>query len=225
MNLRKSALVVIAFTAVATSLAGAQSVTSYGQNQKYSYALTGKEGHSFVNNGDGKDFWSARQKGKADTLYVRKSGKTYTITDKATIAQMRKAIEPMVKIGKKQGEIGAQQSKIGEQQSKIGEKQGELGRQMGEVGSQMGELATRQYSDEDREAKQEQLQKKMEVLQNQMDKLNGLMDKPSRQQEELGKKQGELGKQQEKASVEAQGKIEKIIDEAFAKGLAKPVRH
>ena len=185
--------------------------------RKYSYALVTKNGNSTFENWDGND-QSISRKGGPDRLYVKKDGKLFIITDSSTIAQMKKAMEPMMKIAAKQSAVGDQQSKIGDEQTKIGDKQSKLGDEMSKIGEKMGEVGSHQGSD----GEMQKLQDQMNVLQKQMDELNKQMSGPSQKQDELSRKQSELGRQQDKASAEAEKKIDHIIDDAFAHGLAKP---
>jgi hypothetical protein len=212
-------------TALLAALAlAAMSVTAFAaaigvqdSGHKYSYALTSKDGHSVMLDWDGTTGDPQFKKGGIDRLYVKKDGKIYLITDTATIAQVKQAFEPVMKIAKKQSAIGDRQSRIGGKQSKIGEQQSKLGEQMGELGSQMGELVGPGGS----EAKREALQKKMDALQKQMDALGRQMDHPSKEQDALGKQQDELGRQQERAGAIAEKQVNQILDSAFAHGLAK----
>jgi len=228
MALWKSSVLVL--LAVSMAIAGAAATMPVRVTQKddqYSYALVGKDGNMTMNNWSMSTDDPLIKKGGPERLYVKKDGKVYIITDTHVLGDMKKAVAPMIAIGRKQSALGEQQSKIGEQQSAIGEKQSKLGEQMSEIGSQMSELAQKlagnENSQDEYQAKQDDLQRKMEALQKQMDALNSKMDEPSKKQEALGKKQDALGREQDKASKIADKKIEKIIDSAFAKGLAKPV--
>ena len=210
----------------ALCLLAAGAFATHQDTAKYSYAYVTKNGSMTVGNWDSSFNDLQKTKGP-DRLYVRKDGATYIITDSATLARTKKAIEPMVKLGEKQSALGEQQSKLGEAQSKLGEKQGKLGEEMGRLGEQLGALAEKQAGRENSsdqfEAKQQEIQNKMEALQKQMDVLNKQMSGPSSKQEELGRKQEALGKLQEKASAKAEKEITTIIDSAFAHNLAKRV--
>ena len=187
---------------------------SFGQStRKYSYALVTKNGKSIMENWDGSDDQSLFHKAGPDRFYVKKDGKLYVITDRASIAGVKKAMEPVMKIAAQQTAIGDQQTKIGNQQTKVGDKQAKLGEEMGKIGEQMGNQPSQDEMDK--------LQARMNELQKQMDALSKEMDGPSKQQDALGRKQDALGKQQDKASAEAETKINRIIDDAFSRGLAK----
>jgi len=201
--------------AVLAALALTGAVLASGlQTHKYSYAFVTKDGKDVMENWDGGQDQSKMHAPGPDRIYVKKDGKLFVITDAASIAKFKKAMEPVLKIAAKQTALGEQQSKIGEAQSKIGEKQSKLGEEMGKIGEQMG-----QQPSQDEMGK---LQARMNALQKQMDQLNDQMSEPSKKQDELGRKQDALGKQQDKASAEAEIKIDSIIDDAFARGLAKP---
>lgn len=205
--------------------AASLSVFASAQRHGYSYALITKDGNSIMSNWSFNSGDPRFEKGGQERLYVKRSGKMYVITDSSTIAQLKKAVEPMQKIGLRQSAIGDKQSQIGEVQSRIGEKQSKLGEQMGKLGEQTGQLSEKyahSNNDDEYEAKQQEIQSKMDALQRQMDALQREMEKPSKQQEELGRQQEALGRLQEKAGRQAEPKIQKIIDAAFAKGLASP---
>lgn len=196
------------------------------QRQNYSYALVTRNGESMMSNWSFNSDDTHFQKAGPDRLYTKRDGKLYVIYDAATLAEMRKAVEPMQEIGRKQSALGEKQSRLGEIQSRIGEKQSKLGEQMGRLGEEMGKLSEKyaghENQDNEYEARQQDLQSKMDVLQRQMDALQKEMEKPSRQQDALGRQQDALGRQQQRAQDIAEPKIERIIDAAFARGLAKP---
>ncbi|HEY0702862.1 MAG TPA: M56 family metallopeptidase [Candidatus Acidoferrales bacterium] len=59
-------------------------------------------------------------------------------------------------------------------------------------------------------------------MEEQMSKFSAAQEKLGEQQEALGRVQADLGSQQAKASEKAQAEIKAMIDEALAKGIAKP---
>ena len=221
----------LAATVVASLAVAATATPSNRQDEhdKYSYALITKNGDNTMSNWNyNSSDTSTNKLFKApgpDRLYVKKDGNAqiYVITDPASISAVKKAMEPVQKIGRQQGAIGAKQSVIGAKQSKIGSQQGELGSQMGEIGRQMGELATHHNDDADYDKKSDALQQRMDALNKKMDVLNKQMEGPSKEQEKLGAVQDALGKKMDSALKIAEPKVEKIIDDAFAHGLAKAV--
>jgi hypothetical protein len=208
-----SALLAVTLTVAAAPLLLAQgpqrTSTSYSIHspaQKYNFAFVdGKGSITCWGNWDSSVFKDLNAKTKDETIYVKKDDGLYQITDKATIAAAKRAIEPMQKLGKQQGDLGRQQGELGRQQ-------GDLGRKQGEYGRQMGQLARNEHSAGDMEA----LSRKMKDLGQQQSALG-------EKQKSLGEKQGELGQQQAAAAKEADAKISKLLDDAFARGLAKKV--
>lgn len=208
LSFRYSKALILVATVGLLALGYAQS------NRKYSYALVTNDGNTFENwDGSSDQF----PKGGPDRLYVKKDGQRYVITDPSTIANVKAAFGPVMKIAAKQTALGDKQSKLGDSQSKIGDQESKLGDEMSKIGDQMGDAA--QSGDD---AKQKDLQAKMDALQEKMNALEKQMDEPNAKQEALSKQQDALGKEQDKASAIAEKKVDAIIDQAFAHGLAKP---
>lgn len=192
------------------------SSSSHSQTRKYNFSLVTKDNNNVNMWGDMDGFSSdtLREKAKEDTLFVKKDGDLYAITDKSTIAQTKAAFEPMEKLGKQMGELGRQQGEVGREYGKVGAKQGEIGRKMGEVGREMGEAAREGKSMAPFREKMKQLQEEMKAAGSEI--RAGLAEK----QKAFGAKMGEFGRQMGAASKEADEKITKLIDDAFARGLA-----
>ncbi len=191
--------------------------SSSSESRKYNFALVTRDGN-VSNWGDMGSFNtdSLRSRTKEDTLYVRKDGDLYAITDRATVDQAKADMEPMQKLGKQMGELGKQQGVIGKEQGKVGAKEGELGRKMGELGRQMGEKVRNGESTKEIDAQMKELSAQMQALGKEMSAI-GEKHKP------LSSKMGELGHQMGAAAKEADAKITKLIDGAFARGLAHKV--
>lgn len=181
--------------------------------RKYDFCLVSKDGNiSSWGNFNSTDFDSVRKTLKQDTLFVMKDGVRYAITDRSTVSQAKAAIEPMEKLGKQQGELGRQQGQLGSEQGKLGSKQGEYGRQIGEIARKMSEDARGGGANSG-------AHKQMEAVSREMRKLAEEQKALGEKQKALGAKQAELGRQQSQAAREAEAKITKLIDEAFAQGL------
>jgi hypothetical protein len=219
MKLIYTAACVIAATAIGAVVFAQSSTTrstSYSIHtpaHKYDFALVSPDGsiHCWGTWDTGK-FKELRDRSKEDVLYVRKDGSMYQINDKNTISQTKTALAPVMELGKQQGDLGKQQGALGAKQGELGAKQGEFGRQMGEVARQMaGKGSTAEF------------ERKMKELRDKMMELGEKQKALGEEQGKLGQKQGELGKKQGKACEEAEGKINVLIDNAFAKGLAKKI--
>jgi hypothetical protein len=198
------------------------------ENRKYDYALLYGNGtmHCFGswNTDDVKKIG-----GQGERMIVKKrdDGSLYLITDRATVDSAKKALEPVMDLGKQQGALGKRQGQLGKEMGKLGAQMGEIGGEMGKLSAQLGDImrdsmkedtrvsAERRRADYDR--KMADLHKRMQDLGKQQGVLGG-------KQGELGKQQGELGRRQGEASKKADEQIVKLIDQAFEKGLAKSIK-
>jgi bla regulator protein blaR1 len=215
-----SAILCVLSVAVLTPLLNAQTHRStYSFNtgnesqRKYNFALISRDGSMTCWGSWNTDGFKDLGR-KEDALYVKKGEEMYLITDAGVLSQAQKAIEPLRALGKQQGELGREQGKLGAEQGKLGAKQGEYGRQMG--------MASRELTSSRREGsgKYEQT---MKELSKQMQALGKQQQALGEKQKALGARQSELGRRQSDAAKEAEGKITKLIDDAFARGLAKKV--
>jgi bla regulator protein BlaR1 len=181
--------------------------SSYSYNtaaRKYNFALVTTDG-TVASWGNWDTFKELKDRAKQDTLYVKKGEDLYAITDRATVDAAKRALEPMQRLGKQQGELGRQQGELGREQGKLGKKQGEYGREMGKA------------------ARDHEASEQLKELSKQMAALGKDQAELGKKQSALGSKQAELGKQQAEAGKEADAAITKLIDDAFAHGLAKKV--
>src|SRR5690349_9228316 len=229
MNLRTGTALLAAGAFIALNFAQSTSftTTSWDQKRKYDYAIFFKDGslHCFGSwNSD--DLRKLDGDSKQERIFVRKDGKIYVITDRATYDQARKAVQPQMELGRQQGELGKKQGELGKKQGELGRRMGELGRKQGELGRDLGQTV-REQLDEERKAaadrKMKQYQDGMKSLGDQMKGLGEKMRGLGAQQGELGKKQGELGRRQGEESRKADKVITELLDRAFEKGLAKEV--
>jgi len=177
-----------------------------------------------------------RRESKGDFIWFRRDGKAYIIRDAATVQKAKAFWAP-------QEALGRQQEELGRQQEALGAKQEELGRQMEQVRVPVPELKAELLKIQARldqlhknGATQEELGELQEALGDLQGKLGELQGEAGGQQGAIGGKQGELGAQQEKLgeqqeklgeeqarlAEEASRKMKALIDNALAKGLAKP---
>jgi beta-lactamase regulating signal transducer with metallopeptidase domain len=193
---------------------------------------------------------SLRRNFPGDFIWFIRDGRAYIIRDPASIKQAMDLFVPAQQLGRQQEELGKQQEALGAQQEALGAKQEALGEQMekvrvkipdmtaeleklqadlkklgtdgtpddlGRIQERIGEIQARigelQASAGER---QSELGEKQGELGKQQGKLG-------EQQGKLGELQGKLGEQQEKASKRATRDVKKLLDQAIASGLAKPV--
>jgi hypothetical protein len=193
------------------------SFSTHTPSHKYDFSLVTMDGNvSSWGSWDSSDFTRLRERTKEDTLYVRKNGQWYAITDRGVVGQTKAAMEPMQKLGKQQGELGRQQGELGKQQAKLGRAQGELGRKMAEAGRELGRRVRGGGPSKD-------IDSQMKDLSAQMSSLGKDQSALGAKQSALGAKQGELGRQQSDAARQAEAKVDGYIDDAFARGFAHKI--
>lgn len=227
-----------AFASIVTSAVLAAIVfgqTSAGNNisnhtsseRKYDYAIVLANGdmHSF-GSWNWQDLRNLDAGTKDDRILVRKDGKTFVITDAATVKSAQKAFEPVLELGKKQGELGRCQGALGREQGELGRRQGELGREQGELARQLGKIVRDMHTEStraDARHKQDEINRKMRDIGAQQSELGKAQGELGKRQGALGEQQGELGRQQAAASKKANAEITKLIDNALSKGLSREI--
>ena len=191
---------------------------SSGQNSKYSYAIVNGDGSIHSSGSWHSDEWKAlKERSKQETLYVRKDGQMYEITDKNVIGQVRKAYEPLAQIGKEMGALGQEQGKLGKEQGEMGKKYGEIAKEISEAAREHGQNMGK---DEKAREKFEQAMARLHEMQAELGKKH---EHYGALHQEFGKKHAALGKKMSEAAKAADAKSTKLIDDAFAKGLAKKI--
>jgi bla regulator protein blaR1 len=110
----------------------------------YSYSTDGGDSYAIISAGsstmsgsfahaDFAQLEALRDKLKTDFIWFERDGKSYIITDPATVNRAREAFAAQAELGRQQGELGERQGALGEAQGALGEQQGALGEQMGEL--------------------------------------------------------------------------------------------
>lgn len=203
------------------------------------YVIMSGSDESVEMSGDDEDFHHAqelRKKLGKDLIWFERDEKSYVITDPAFIAQARALFAPEDALSKQEDELSKQQDALSKQQDALGEKmdavkvkvpdispelqrvkaeldalrasggtQNDLGRIQSELGRLQSEVG-RYQSDAG-------------VQQSEIGRQQGEL---GRQQGELGRKQGEIGRQEGDIARKASRQLRDMLDDAIAKGVAKP---
>jgi len=151
--------------------------------------------HSYID-GDGRDV-HASTLGRHYATFER-DGVGYIIRDEATLARLRKAMQPQLKLGREQARLGEQQAELGARQAALGTRQAALGTQ---------QAISRADQSRRFEAQQQELARQQEKL--------------ADEQRPLADAQRVLADKQRVAAREGRRQIEKIFDEAIRNGIAK----
>lgn len=201
------------------------------------------DGDSVIVNGSEADIAVARrlQRDGKPIVWFRRGDKAYVIDDAAYVKQAKAAYAPLDALARQQGELGSKQGALGGKQGALGAQQGQLGARQGQLAAQRAMLASQRavlatqaagrghaeqtQADRERsEASERALDQQQDELGRQQDALGRQQDELSRQQEALGAQQEALGRRQEEASRQADQQINKLLDAAIAKGVAKPAQ-
>ena len=199
------------------------------------------DGDAAIVNGSDVDLAAAKrlQRDGKPMMWFRRGDKAYLIDDPAYVQRAKAAYAPVDALAKQQGELGGKQGALGGKQGALGAQQGALGARQGQLAGQRAMLASRQAmlaapsSQHERpaetqanrtrlEASEQELDRQQEKLSQQQSALGRQQAELGKQQEALGAQQEALGKRQEQATSQASQQIGKLLDEAIAKGVAKP---
>jgi hypothetical protein len=137
-----------------------------------------------------------------DFVLFDRDGRRYLITDEGEIARIKRLVEPVHELGRKQGALGREQGKLGREQGKIGREQGRIGREQAR--------AARDH-DDDRGDSLEARQRELAAAQNEL----------AEQQRELAERQRELARRAEELNRRVEKDLERVLDDAVKRGVAK----
>jgi bla regulator protein BlaR1 len=194
------------------------------------------DGKTTIINGSDADLAAARrlQRDGKPILWFRHDGRAWLVNDPAYVKRAVAAYAPVTELGREQGKLGSRQGELGGKQGALGARQGELGARQGQLAGRRAELAGRQATlaaqtggaDQASRAKldasAQELDRQQGELSRQQQELGQQQAALGKQQEALGTEQAALGKRQQETSREAHAQMRKLLDEAIAKGVAKP---
>jgi hypothetical protein len=176
-----------------------------------------------------------QEKNPGDFVWFRRDGKSYVIRDAATIKRAKDFFAAVQELDKKQEELGKQQEALGEKQEVLGKEQEEVHVQIPDMTEDLHKLeaelkklgASGTQEDLGRiQGEIGELQSKLGDLQSVAGEEQGKMGEKQgalgEEQGKLGEMQGELGRQQEQVFKDASRQMKALIDDAVARGLAKP---
>jgi len=179
----------------------------------------------------------ARRQTSGAFLWFRRDGKSYLLTDPATIARIQAMYKPMEELGRQQEELGKKQEKLGEEQERLGNLQEKASVQAPDLSRELAELSeatAKLNAAKGKELTQEQiseLEEKIGDLQGKLGELQGKIGEKQgsfgaeqgrlgAEQGKLGEQQGKLGEQQGKLAREADRQVHAIINQSLSSGKA-----
>jgi bla regulator protein BlaR1 len=194
------------------------------------------DGNLLIVNGKDSDLADIRhaRTSNGPMLWFRRGGKAYVSHDAELIAHAKAAYAPIREVTYAQSELAAQQSSLAGQQSGLAAREGALASREAELASRRASLESQRAVLQGAAAEKNSAQ--YQALQGQMDGLDAshadidrerreLQEEEqalSRQEAELSARQTHQSAQQTAALRQANQQLEKVLDEALARGLAKP---
>lgn len=178
---------------------------------------------------------SLRAKIEPTKITFRLNGKSYIVSDAATVKSARDLFGPLVTIEEQQSELGAKQRALGEKQREFGRQQREVkvpvpdmsadfqkveadAKRLSSQGGTQSELGDLQSEIGDLQSRLGELQSQAGEVQSKIgDQQSALGD----QQSDLGDKQSALGDESEKIATDVAGKLRAMLARAIQGGTAK----
>jgi len=191
---------------------------------KYGFALLDKD--SVIINGGEQDVATAKRMRdpNASLVMFRRGDQSYVIRDQAYIARAKAAYAPVTELAQQQGQLAGQQGQLSGEEGGIGARQGSLGARLGRIASREAAVAQRQAQhgtpdagEGERagfEAERNEIEREVKELERQQQGLE-------QRQEVLAKQQEALSHREEQVSGQAAAQMNRLIDEALAKGAAQ----
>ncbi len=179
---------------------------------------------------------SLRSKISGEFIWFERDHKSYVISDQATVDRAKAFWAPQEKLSKEQEELGKQQEALGQQQEKAAQQMEETKLKIPDLTAEMQKLETEMKQLSANGGTMEQLgnlQGELGELQSRIGEVQSGAGRDrgawgreqgewGRKMGELGRRQGELGRQQAQLAREASRQMQELLDDAVAKGLAKP---
>lgn len=221
----------------------ARNITINGSYSTYSggrYVIMSGPNEGVEMSGDDEDFHHAqelRKKLGKDLIWFERDEKSYVITDPDFIAKAKALFAPEDALSKQQDELSRQQDALSKQQDALSEKQDSVKVKVPDISPDLqrinSELDALRSQNGATQRELGRLQSELGQLQSQVGRFQSdaggqqsaigrQQGELGRQQGELGRKQGELGRQQGEIARAASRQLRQMLDDAIAKGIAKP---
>src|SRR5579864_8541358 len=161
-------------------------------------------------------------------ITFRLNGKSYTVSDAATVKSARDLFGPLVSIEEQQSDLGAKQRALGEKQREFGRQQREVKVPVPDMSADFQKVeadAKRLSSQGGTQSELGDLQSEIGDLQSRLGDLQSqagdVESKIGDQQSTLGDKQSALGDESDKIATDVAGKLRTVLTQAIQNGTAK----
>lgn len=190
----------------------------------------------------------ALRRGDEPLLWFVRDGEEYVVRDPALLARAEAAWQPVMELGRAQGELGGEQGELGGEQGELGAEQGRLGAEQARLAAEQARLAAastaaslEQAAAEMEGGKDAEARHRLRTeRREQAVKMRALAEEEralaesqralarqqralAAQQRALAEKQRALAERQREASKQAEAELDRILDEALRTGKAERV--
>jgi bla regulator protein blaR1 len=203
------------------------------------FAIVTKDSDALTMSGDRDDAEHARalkKKYSGDFIWFQHDEKSYVIDDPATVARAKQLWQPEVDLEKQQRDLAKQQEDLARQEEDAANKIEDMKIKVPDLSAEMQKLeeAMKKLSANggtinelsDLQSQIGELQSRIGEVESSAGREQGGFGRQQgewgRKMGELGREQGELGRKQAQQSREAARQMQQLLDDAVAKGLAKP---
>jgi beta-lactamase regulating signal transducer with metallopeptidase domain len=203
------------------------------------FAIVTKDSDALTMSGDREDAEHARalkKKYSGDFIWFERDEKSYVIDDPTTVARAKQLWQPEVDLEKQQKDFAKQQEDLAKQEEDAVNKIQDMKIKLPDLSAEMQKLedAMKKLSANggtinelsDLQSEIGDLQSRIGEVESSAGREQGAVGREQgewgRKMGELGRQQGELGRKQAQQSREAARQMQQLLDDAVAKGVAKP---
>ena len=179
---------------------------------------------------------SLKNKISGDFIWLERDGKSYVITDSATVNRAKQLWQPAEDLSKQEKELGKQMQDLSKQAEDSRQKMEDMKIKLPDLSAEMQKLqeSMKQLSasggtfNEIGEFQRQigELQREIGQAESAAGRDNGAWGREQgewgRKMGEVGRKMGDIGRKQGEVSRDAARQMRDLLDEAVSKGLAKP---
>ena len=203
------------------------------------FAIVSKDSDELTMSGDRDDAEHARDLKKkipGDFIWFERDEKSYIISDPATVNRAKQLWRPGEDLEKQQKDLGKQQEDLAKQAEDTEKKIEDMKIKLPDLTAEMqkAEEAMRKLNAEggtlneigDLQSQMGEIQRQIGEVESSVGRTAGQFGREQgewgRKMGEIGRKQGELGRKQAELARQASRQMQELLDDAVAKGLAKP---
>lgn len=193
------------------------------------------DGDTVIVQGSDADLAQAQrlQHGSAPLLWLRQNNKSYLIRDKDVIRQAKDIYAQTAQIARAQGELAGKQGELAGLQAGLAARQADLASWQADVEGRRAAMEAERAAqrsapqdgakEADIEGQLRGLAREQAEIQRQSKAIDQQAAALSKQETELTQRETAMSKQEQQRSQDRDRQLDRVLSDAIAKGLAKPV--